>query len=252
MIKDSFVESESFLGRLVRFSFSEKSPLHTWLLLWRTIKLWKRTENTNADLKWQVLSPYRSLDAELNRIQMPFNSPFNMSFFRTGNFLKWGVLADWTLFFHLTTYLPCLMLRNTWNCFHTCSWSSKTAFLLAPWLCCLISLFKWRIIHLSHCYDIKKEMKESHWLFRMTHSLHPSFASSFHKMGLNLYSQSFSLFLIILSPVLTLLPHAVTSPRAMLGASIMLPSASSETLFLLITHNSTFGWVPICSLCLLS
>lgn len=47
-------------------------------------------------------------------------------------------------------------------------------------------------------------------------------------------------------------PHAVTSLRAMLGAGCMLPSASNETLFLLIIRNSTFGWMPICSLCLLS
>lgn len=63
---------------------------------------YRKEQRTSCRFKWQVLRPYRNLDAETNSIQMPFSSPFNMSFFRTGNFFKWGILAGWTLFIHLS------------------------------------------------------------------------------------------------------------------------------------------------------
>lgn len=50
MIKDSFVESESFLGRLIRFSFSEKSPLLLGFLFEAQYNYGKGQEH-HADLK---------------------------------------------------------------------------------------------------------------------------------------------------------------------------------------------------------
>lgn len=142
-------------GDWLGFLFQRNRPCILGFLFEEQYDYGKGQEH-HADLKWQVLSPSRNLDAELklDSIYMPFSSPFNMSFFRTGNFFKWGRLADWTLFFHLTTYLPCLMRRNAWYWFHTCLCSSKSSFLLALRLCSSISLFKWRTILLSHWYDI--------------------------------------------------------------------------------------------------
>lgn len=53
------------------------------------------------------------------------------AFSKLETFFKWGTLADWTLFFHLTTYLPCLMLRSSLNCLLTCLFSLEMVFLLA-------------------------------------------------------------------------------------------------------------------------
>lgn len=81
----------------------------------------------------------------------------------------------------------------------------------------------------------KERKKESYWMLRMIHMLHPSFAS-FPQNGVEFvlmmlfFPLDHSLTCPHPSPSPTK-PHAVTSLRAMLGAGCRLPSASNETTF---------------------
>lgn len=167
---------------------------------------YRKEQRTPCRLKWQVASPYRNLGAKLNSVQMPFTSPSNVSFFITGNWFKWGILADWMPLSNLITYLPCLMQRSSLNCLLACLFSSEITSLLASHWVSLISLFEQRIIHFSHCYEI---LKKGYWLLRMTHTLHPSFTSFSTKWG-RICIHDASLFFFLDYPLTS--PHLFHHP----------------------------------------
>lgn len=88
----------------------------------------------------------------------------------------------------------------------------------------------------------EEERKRCYWLLRMTQTWHPSFRSSFHKIGLILYSRWFSFLLPWPFPHLSSASsvtcsthtHILQLLKVILGAQCILPCPSNEILFAII------------------